>query len=364
MKAKYWAINLFGVALWLYLVIFSWYIPFALKNKYGLYLILVMLAGGILLFLFSAEIGVENHLTFFHSDTNELLKPGLYPLASLAPFARDIRLTLGFGITKTINGIRMSREQLIRHFRDQRQVEYGVQVRTDSFLKADTHRFFNNFVWNFLFDFYGDYDEIQYYRVGRTVIFFTILATYACNIVFPASLLSEAVKYQSGSQEQAVEIKVNVAKIPNIPVPSIKDFEPLPEGSTQFYKTIETRKYLLYSEVPGGLQRGFKIEGNDCVVIPTGRSVTILTLRPPVYVINMEDTLWYSKPSRAFGLVETLIKKAKYHDVPDSKIRWSTQWRDLDSNWNILLTSSGIEVTALSPHDLPKDSVSGGLVCF
>lgn len=359
---------------WFYLGGFYYY---AQGTVYASYFVAAAVVCAILMFLWVPEIGEDNRLMFFGFDTGVTVKPGTYILANAAPFLREINLHLGFSITRLRGNEKIYNENVnVKIFKDQRKTEYSARVTTTSFLALNFDKFLHNVV-AFLLDFKGEYDQVQYYKVGRTAFLILLLVTAAARVMYPSGVQgTQPSKVHVTSSQQSnptfasgntLTLDVFLKKgfvpiIPNIEMFNLSNSE----NETAYYDIIDGKKYRTFSQPPIGQVRGIYIMESMCVLIPWGRQVVFLTKYPPQYAANVINPVSYFKKESSYNHFERyVIAFRKWALGKDTFIEETVSWNNLFDNWSeVEGESPGIKVKARHQRSDDDPRVGGAIICF
>jgi hypothetical protein len=127
-----------------------------------------ILVFGFLFSLFSqaslVRAGEVGHVMFFGTDTGLRCPPGLYFCPAVFVFTRHFDFVFGLAVMFTRVETANERHD-VTIYMDQRQMNYRVQVNTDSLWKAELSRFISNvIIW--FFDWKDDYGKFRFYKYG------------------------------------------------------------------------------------------------------------------------------------------------------------------------------------------------------
>ncbi len=317
----------------------------------------------LMMFLWKVEVGEVGVLTFLEFERRERVRPGLYILPNLFPFFREIGIVIGYGIgfADKAEGKIPSR---VQHYSDQRLSAYRVDVKTDSFIKANLDRNFNLFA-NHLTTFKDDYGRFQYYRVGRLLFLLTLLATFMCNMLYPSQRgggLQNFIAQANSVMQNKVAVSVQHQVQQAAELPSKEDFIPT---STRLYSVyINDKRYVKYLDLtPPEDTLRLKVSDSFCAIVPAGKKIAFRSHYPPLYVANMENSVSYTKDSRTMTIqdkVETLFFDWKIPALGLFTI--NTTWTKMYAQWGSVDKYEGFDAQALPWHQI--SGAGGGLVCF
>lgn len=361
---------------WFYL---GWFYDYAQGTIYASYFLATAIVCGILMFLWIPEIGEDNRLMVFGFNTGITVKPGTYILANIAPFFREINLHLGFSITRLQDGRKINNENVnMKIYKDQRRTEYSARVTTTSFFALNFDKFLHNLV-AFLLDFKGEHDQVQYYKVGRTLFLVLLLVTAIARITHPSGVraISPSKPSVTSSQQSSPPlvfgatptVDVFLQKRGPVPIPELKNFKLGNDGieGGHYFFGEDGKKYLTFSEPSSNQVRGIHIRESVCVLIPWGRQVVFLTKYPPHYAANVINPVSYYKKESSYNLFErSVVAFRKSVMGKDTAVEETVSWENLYKNWSEVNGESlpGLKVEARYQKNNEDPRVGGALVCF
>jgi hypothetical protein len=344
------------------------YKGFVSGTTYASYLILLFIIGVIFMFLVKIEPGTVAELIFFDKATGTYWADGLCLVPTLFPFLHNVGIHFFWWLKKPGVAYSGSAPPYVHHHRDQRQMEYKVNVET-TFFKATVARIAGN-MFDWFFNIKRGDPELLFQRLGVRIVIVALILGAGSRV---ASATSE--KYDSifsqfssllstdGSGTEAEEytkviVRLEKSKQPLYPpqeffAPSSKNFE---------WEIIGGKKYFRYPQVDNTIIPVIEIRESSCVAVPSERWIGIESPAPPRYVVNMVDAVKYKKKLESVSFFEKISLFLRMKIKGDSgPLYWYATWKEIHDNWGDVAWDRSFTSKAMTSSN-PK--TPGGLVCF
>ena len=164
----------------------------------------------------------------------------------------------------------------------------------------------------------------------------------------------------SANSEGKVKVVVNLEKTSMSVFPDKDKFAIQKETDILYYKYIEGKKLYLYHARVDGKPPFIKLGVDTCAAIPAGYKVILISLSPPMFAINMENTVQYVKRNDFL----TLGEKIEHFLRLKEELVFMNSWKFVSDNWNAVdYDKYAIVAKALDQSQIDPET-GGGVVCF